>query len=46
MPSLRRRLGLPRFYRLDAMMLFGTPAVAYARATVPDPYRTVTVQAP
>ncbi len=32
---LRKKLKLPRGYRIGAVMLFGKPAVSYARATAP-----------
>ena len=38
-PSLRRKLKLPFFYKVDAMMLFGEPAVTYQRPTAPEPMR-------
>ncbi|MBR3707422.1 MAG: nitroreductase, partial [Lentisphaeria bacterium] len=38
-PSLRRKLKLPFFYKVDAMMLFGEPAIQYARPTAPEPMR-------
>jgi len=43
-PSLRKMLKQPHFYRLDAMMLFGEPAVSYPRATVPEPFKINIIQ--
>lgn len=34
--GLRKRLRLPAGYRVGAVMLFGTPAVRYARSTKPE----------
>lgn len=39
MPSLKKKLALPRGYRIDAAMLFGDPAIQYARPTLPEPFR-------
>lgn len=39
MPSLKKKLNLPRGYRIDAAMLFGEPAIQYARTTVPESFR-------
>ena len=33
--KLRQRLGLPRGYRIGAVLLFGSPAVDYPRTTLP-----------
>lgn len=44
MPSLKKKLKLPRGYRIDAAMLFGEPAVQYARPSVPESFRIDRIQ--
>lgn len=44
MPSLKKKLNLPRGYRIDAAMIFGEPAVQYTRTTMPMPFRIDRIQ--
>ena len=39
LPSLKRRLALPRGYTIRAVLLFGYPAVEYKRQTSPAPFQ-------
>ena len=43
-PSLRKKLNLPKGYKIDAVMLFGEADVQYCRPTSPDPFRIDTIR--